>query len=345
MKTKSTLVTAVLIGVLGVALGCSNGEAAGTPADNTAVEPEPVGSAIEPSTSIEPAGQSPDGGSVFSQGSESAPPASGGTAASVPVVVAEPATLPVGAPEGPTAAVQVARSEPAPPVFAPSARALSLSPVVQVAGGQTGIWVTGQGSVALEPDLALLNIGVETMAATVSEARDQAARAMAAILEAVRARGLADIDVQTRSFNIYPQYDYSERTRVLLGYMVSNTATIKIRDLDSVGPIIDDVADAGGDATRINGISFTVEDPQPFMVDLREAAVEDALAKAQQFASLTGVAVGQLVFISELGGGGGPVVQTFAEDAVFAVKAAAPTSVSGGELELTLSVQAVFAIQ
>ena len=106
----------------------------------------------------------------------------------------------------------------------------------------------------------------------------------------------------------------------------------------------DYVANAGGDATRINGISFTVEDPQPFMVDLREAAVGDALAKAQQFASLTGVGVGHLVFITELGGGA-PIVQAFAEDRSFAMAAAGPTSVSGGELALTLSVQAVFAIQ
>ena len=65
--------------------------------------------------------------------------------------------------------------------------------------------MTGQGSVTLEPDLALLNIGVETTAVNVSDVRDEAARAMDAILTAVKARGLTDADVQTLAFNIYPQ--------------------------------------------------------------------------------------------------------------------------------------------
>ena len=221
-------------------------------------------------------------------------------------------------------------------------------------GGQAGIWVSGEGSVALEPDLALLNIGVEATAATVAEARAQAAEAMGSIVRAVKTLGLADRDIQTRSFNIFPQYDREEvviagrRTgrQVLVGYRVSNTATIKIRDLEEIGTIIDDVAEAGGDATRINGINFTIEDPKPFMTSLREVAVADALAKAQQFASLTQVTLGRLVFITEAGGGV-PVVKDFARQAFAegAVLASSPTSISGGELELRMTVQAVFAIQ
>ena len=218
---------------------------------------------------------------------------------------------------------------------------------------QAGIWVTGEGTITLEPDLALVNIGVETEARTVVEARDEAANAMDAIVNAVKARGLQDRDIQTRSFNIYPMYDYVEVTelgrrtskRVLVGYRVSNSAIIKVRDLTVVGDIIDDVATAGGDATRIDGVSFTVEDPRPYMVDLRAAAVGDALAKAQHFATLTGVTVGHLVYISETGGGQA-VVQNFGMEKGLAAPApAAPTSISGGELELRLSVQAVFDIQ
>jgi uncharacterized protein YggE len=228
------------------------------------------------------------------------------------------------------------------------------SPLLQVSDSQAGIWVTGQGSISLEPDLALLNIGVETEAKSVVDARDQAARAMDAVVVAVKAHGLTDRDIQTRSFSISPVYEFQDVTvdgrrtsrRVLVGYRVSNTASIKIRDLDSVGVVIDDVATAGGDATRINGISFTIDDPKPFMVQLREAAVEDALAKAQHLAGLTGVSLGRLVFISETGRST-PVQRNFGAEARFSIAAApAPqTSVSGGELELSMSVQAVFGIQ
>ena len=222
-----------------------------------------------------------------------------------------------------------------------------------VAGGQAGIWVTGEGTITMEPDLALLNLGVETDAETVKEAREEAAIAMTAVIDALKARGVADIDIQTRSFNIFPQYDFVEvikdgrRTgqQVLVGYRVSNSAVAKLRDLDSVGEAIDAVADAGGNAIRINGISFTVEDTKPLTVNLRADAVADALAKAEQFANLTGVSLGRLVFISE-SGRATPVVQDFAQRGIALEKtAAAPSPIGGGELEIRMSVQAVFEIQ
>ena len=253
--------------------------------------------------------------------------------------------------------VSPAVSAPAPPVTVPEpppfAQGQTYSSLLQTSNAQVGIWVTGEGSVTLESDLVLLNIGVETTAETVSEARNQAATAMDAVVSALRARDVEDRDIQTRFFNISPEYEFQEvldqgrRTnrRVLVGYRVSNTATIKIRDLDGVGSIIDEVATAGGDTIRIDGIRFTVEDPQPFQAQLREAAVTDAQAKAQQFASLTGVSVGRLVFISE-SGGAAPVPQRFEETVRFAAAAPMPdTAISGGELELRMTVQVVFDIQ
>ena len=228
------------------------------------------------------------------------------------------------------------------------------SPLLQSGRSQVGIWVTGEGTVTLEPDLALLNIGVETIDDTVALARDEAARAMDAIVKVLREMGVQDRDIQTRFFNISPQYEWQDvielgqRTnkRVLVGYRVSNSAAVKIRDLQAAGSIIDGVVTAGGDATRIDGIRFTVEDSKPFMRDLREAAVSDALAKAQQFASLTGVSLGQLIYVTETGGR--PRFADFEERVFVATAQAAPpppTQIGGGELELRMTVQAVFDIQ
>ena len=208
--------------------------------------------------------------------------------------------------------------------------------------GQSGISVSGEGSVDLVPDLALLNVGVEAMAESVSQARDEAAQAMDAIIAAVKAHGLEDRDIQTRAFNIWPQYQYHNDGRsTLVGYTVNNSATVKIRDINNVGPIIDDVANAGGNATRIDGIRFTVEDPKPYMAALREAAFQDAMAKAEHLATLAGVELGPLTFVTE--SSGAPVVR---EAAFAAMEAAAPsTSISGGELRLSMYVQAVFDIR
>ena len=207
--------------------------------------------------------------------------------------------------------------------------------------GLSGISVSGEGSIDLAPDLALLNVGVEAVSESVSEAREEAAEAMDSVIAAVKAQGLEDSDIQTRAFNIRPQYDYQNNRSILVGYTVSNSATVKIRDIDNVGPIIDDVANAGGNATRIDGIRFTVEDPKPHMDTLREAAFQDAMAKAEHLANLAGVELGPLTFVTE--SSGTPV----ARDAAFAMlEAAAPgTSISGGEMQLSMYVQAVFDIR
>jgi hypothetical protein len=232
---------------------------------------------------------------------------------------------------------------------------MSNASFLQVGNNQSGIWVTGEAVINAAPDLAVLNVGVETTAATVAEANGKAAEAMDSIIAALKARGLDDSDIKTTSFNIWPQYEYREvlengrsvGKQELVGFRVSNSASINVRDLDAIGEIIDEVAVAGGDATRVNGINFTVEDPKPFMNGLREAAVKDALAKAQQFAELTNVSVGRLVFISETGGSAPVVYQNFdmARGAVAESAFAAPsTPVSSGELQFRLGVQAVFDI-
>ena len=179
---------------------------------------------------------------------------------------------------------------------------------------------------------------------------------MDAIVEALKSRGVQDNDIQTSRFSIYPRYDYIEEEKdgirssreVLTGYRVRNSATVKLRDLDAVGEVIDEVVMAGGDNVRISNIGFTLEDPKPLMADLREMAVADAKTKAEHLAELSDVSVGRLIYISE--GAAGPSVRGFADRsygfesaAMLAAPMAAP-SVSGGEVTLSLSVQAGFAI-
>ena len=218
----------------------------------------------------------------------------------------------------------------------------------------TGIWVSGQGTISVAPDLAMLDFGVETRAPNVSEANSQASMAMDAVIEALKARGVKDEDIQTSRFSIYPRYDYIEEEKdgirssreVLVGYRVRNSGTVKLRDLDTIGEVIDEVVTAGGDNVRISDINFTLEDPKPKMAELREMAVADAKAKAGHLAELSDVTLGRLIYMSE--GGVSPSVRSsFRQefDFAYAMPAAAPApSISGGEVTLSLSVQAGFAI-
>jgi uncharacterized protein YggE len=213
--------------------------------------------------------------------------------------------------------------------------------------GQTGIWVSGRGEVIIKPDMAVLNVGVESRGKTVGEAMSKASEAMNKILQALKARGAQEKDIQTRFFNITPEYVWNDvaRRSELTGYIVNNRVTAKLRELDKVGTIIDNVAAAGGDLTRIQGVSFTVENTRALETQARELAVKDALAKAQQFAQLANVKVGKLAFISEAS-----FAVPIIEHAVPVLKGApgvevAPTPISGGELTVSVQVQAVFAIE
>ncbi len=212
----------------------------------------------------------------------------------------------------------------------------------------SGIQVWGRGTVAIEPDMALLSLGVEGRADSVEEARSQAASSMNAILEALRGRGIPDEDIQTSNFNISPEYSYQEifidsvrrNERVLVGYLVTNTVNVHIGDLDIVGATVDDVAQAGGDSTRIQSLRFSLEDPSGPQEQARELAVMDAIDKADQLAAVAGVTRGSLMSINE-SSGGVPAARNFVALESLAVDS---TPISAGELEISIDVQAVFAI-
>ena len=134
-----------------------------------------------------------------------------------------------------------------------------------------------------------------------------------------------------------------EFERVLIGYQVTNTLTVKVRDLDKMGDIIDGATEAAGNLVRINSVRFTIEDTKPLQNEAREEAIADLLTKANAMAALAGVELGKLVFLTESGGG---VPQSFArpEAASAFGSAAQSTSILAGELDVNVSVQGVFAI-
>jgi len=212
-----------------------------------------------------------------------------------------------------------------------------------------GIWVTGQGEVTASPDLAIINAGVEARDSTVEAARSQAAQAMGRMVQALNARGIKSGDIQTRFFNISPEYVWNNarNRQELVGYIVNNQVTVRTRDIGNVGLIIDELAERGGDLVRIQGVSFTVENTEALESQAREKAVANLRAKAQQFAQLTGVQLGKPIFLSE-SGGFVPMVESYAFKALGARESVAalepPTPISGGELTVTITVQGVFSI-
>ena len=210
---------------------------------------------------------------------------------------------------------------------------------------QAGISVSGHGSVVVVPDIAVLTLGVEVIAPTVAAARSKAAAAMKAVRSSLDANDIGGDDIKTLSFNIQPQYQHRrDEQREITGYTVSNRVSVKVRDLDTVSTVLDDATEAGGDAARINGISFAVDDPEQYKSDARKAAVEDARKRAEELAALAGVTLGKVRSITESGAS-----MPFAErgyGGVMLQSAAAPrTPISPGETEISLSVSIVYRIE
>jgi len=216
---------------------------------------------------------------------------------------------------------------------------------VDVNSQQTGIWVSGEGKVTVTPDIATLWLGIEAQADTVAEAQTQAVGAMDAVMTALADSGVDEKDIQTQYFSIYQvtRWDDFRDREVVIGYRVTNMVTAKIREIEQAGPIIDAVAAAGGDYTRINNISFSVDDPTPYYVEARQKAVADAKAKAEQIADLAGVTLGKPTYISE-----GTQVPIYPREVYYGEAGipapTPPTPISPGETELSLTVQVAYAI-
>ena len=262
--------------------------------------------------------------------------------------------------------------------------------VVQSANGQPlGVMVSGRGEVSAAPDIAILNLGVESFTSTVAAARGEANSAMASVMEVLEAREIPDEDIQTRHFRIRSRYTsreatrcpeseaasaepnptatpapmlppgagmgmvvqegcFTDRERIITGYEVSNNLTVKLRDLHTVGEIIDEVTNAGGDQIRFNGINFSIDDPSPLQDEALTAAINDAVSKAGWVAETAGVQLGSLLHISEgFQSDGVYPAHPYGAGMAYAMELAAPSSVlvSGGTLEVTASVQALFSIK
>ncbi len=166
----------------------------------------------------------------------------------------------------------------------------------------TGIIVTGQGQVSVKPNTAIATIGVETVAANLNDATSQNNTKMTAVIDKLKSMGIADKDIQTVNYNVYPMTQPSPKgpdnaPPVITGYRVVNQVRVTIRKLEDAGKILDAAVTAG--ANNIYGVSFGVDDMTPYQQQARAAAIKDAQDKAGQLAKNAGVQLGSILAISE----------------------------------------------
>jgi uncharacterized protein YggE len=215
-----------------------------------------------------------------------------------------------------------------------------------VGNSNQGLWVSGEGKVQAAPDIANIQLGIEAQGTTVAEAQAQANSAMTAVMNALKAQGIADADIQTRYFNIQKvtRWDMEKQVEVAVGYRVSNVVLVKVRDVDKAGTVIDAVAVAGGDLTRVDSVSFDIDDPIRFYDQAREKAVADAADKAKNLADLAGVKLGKAIYINEGSSSVVPPTPIYARSEA-AGAAFDTTQISAGEMEIIVYVQVAYEIR
>ena len=166
------------------------------------------------------------------------------------------------------------------------------------------ILVTGQGSVDVAPDMAVLSLTVTREAASARAALDANSSAMKDVLVAMKGEGIEARDLQTSGFSIQPRYTYPspkssdkrEPPRIV-GYTVRNSLTVRVRDISAVGVILDKSVTLG--VNEGGNITFTNDDPSAAITQARIKAVKDAVDKAKTLADAAGVKTGKLLEISE----------------------------------------------
>ncbi len=164
------------------------------------------------------------------------------------------------------------------------------------------IVVSGEGESALKPDIALLSLSVMREAKTARAALDANNDAMAAVIAAMKAAGIAERDLQTAGIQINPRYNYTNKAdgsqeAELVAYQVTNTLSVRVRDIDKTGDILDKAVTLG--VNQGGGISFTNENPATVVTEARKKAVADAIAKAKTLAEAAGVSVGKVLEITD----------------------------------------------
>jgi hypothetical protein len=165
----------------------------------------------------------------------------------------------------------------------------------------TTLTLSSHGEAGTAPDQATISLGVTTEALTAADALAQNRSRMNAVVQAVRAQGVLERDIQTSGLNLNPQYAHVERQAPrITGYQVSNQVTLTVRDLSKLGPTIDAVVRVG--ANQINGINFGLQNVDAASDQARATAVRNLQTKAELYARATGLRIVRLVNLSESGG-------------------------------------------
>jgi uncharacterized protein YggE len=218
------------------------------------------------------------------------------------------------------------------------------SPAAWGAGASTRyVTVVGRGEAKAKPDIASLDVGVQTKAEKVSDAVSQAQAVMNEVLAALAEQGIAKDDIRTSNYSIYLDEGYrGPDAEPQPTYRVFNSVNIIVRDLNKVSAVLDAVVAAG--ANQVYGVSFTLEDWHAVEAEAREKAMADAGERAQHLAQLAGLQLGQVLSVSEVVGTQPTIMPVAAERAAAGLGGGAGP-VEPGQLTYSTTIQVTYELK
>jgi hypothetical protein len=219
---------------------------------------------------------------------------------------------------------------------------LAVSSPVRAAEADRFISVEGTGTVSAPPDTAMVVAGVMNRAASARQAVDRNNAAMPALFTLLEEMGVKPEDIRTRGFNVAPVYARREPGKGapgVTGYRASNRIEVTVRDLASLGALLDRLVSAG--ANTIHGVRFKIGKPRPLLDTARRRAVADARRRARLYAEAAGLRLGAVLRIEERR------VQLPQPRlmAATAIRASAPVPIARGQQEIRATIGVTFAIE
>jgi len=163
------------------------------------------------------------------------------------------------------------------------------------------VTVIGEGKVDGTPDTLVISLSIAATAPDAISASNQTSSRATAVTDAIAGQGVDRKDVSTTTVTLQPQYGGSDNTTIV-GYQSTNSIDVKVRKIDTGPQVLGVITTTGGDATRINSVTYSIEDDSQLVKDARGRAFDDAKNRAQQYAQLSGLDLGKVLSISETGG-------------------------------------------
>ncbi|WP_090583456.1 SIMPL domain-containing protein [Paenibacillus sp. OV219] len=211
------------------------------------------------------------------------------------------------------------------------------------------ITVAGSGKLQVTPDVAYVNVAVETRATTAKEAQAQNANQFAGLKKVLfTTYKMAEKDVKTVGFYVQPEYTYDQKTgeSKVKGYVATHSVQITTRNLDGIGQLLDALSASG--ANRVDGVQFDTEKQDQYELQALEKAMANAKAKADTLAKAAGKQVKEVISISQNNVNSGPIYYGqggMAKADMAASSESAPTSVETGVINVSTDITVVYEMQ